>query len=247
MKEKSTALEVPWVFDRDEQSVCIRWAPIDGARRYALQMRVCMKSTQDKAEEFQTLSRSIKSTSARKNHLHDELYEFRVAAITEEDDDGDQGEIPETAWSASLVTGPINPVQLTQMPPPRVFDFDAISATILWETLTPQGHVPRPPFALEMCTDQSRWQNVSSNLNGDRVRKKNLESGKSYYFRIKPVIKTLPECDWSRASIPITIPEKSLAMASIFGDTLLNARSEALNTVDILAGKLIAVYASASW
>lgn len=226
------AMAQPNIFDRDATSVCLRWdEPEGGAQCYALQMR---KQVDD--GDFQTLSKSVKVRKVRKGNLHSgALYEWRVAVC-----DGDSV----GAWSPTLVAGPIDPSVTHQMEAPRIADYDGESATVHWlpET-TIRGVRAPPPYALQYYEDD-KWKLASDRLFGDRVLKHKLREGETYYFRIRPA--DAPNFEWSRASDPITVPRHSPTVASIFGPTLLSG-TKRLDTVNALAGKIVAVYASASW
>ena len=96
--------------------------------------------------------------------------------------------------------------------------------------------------ALEMF-DDGRWTEIAT-VAGKAARKRHLECGRKYYFRVKPVS---DDYDWSLASDVVRIPRSAPIMATYFGPELQNYRGDLVNTVTSLAGRIVAVYASATW
>lgn len=224
------------VFDRDATSVCLWWASAGQQAAYAVQMRKQAKWGQEE-EEFKTLSSTIKAHTVRKNNLESgRLYEWRVGVMN-----GDEvGE-----WSEVLVAGPTDPKETHQMEAPRIAEYDASTATVHWLPSTTMTGARAPaPYALQIWEDD-RWKLASDRLGGDRVIKKNLRELHTYYFRIRPT--EASDFEWSRASEALVMPRKWPALGEIFGPSLLGKNGKKLDTVDALAGKIVAAYFSASW
>ncbi|KAJ8614045.1 hypothetical protein CTAYLR_005835 [Chrysophaeum taylorii] len=215
----------PKVFEVDGSSVTLWWEGVAGAESYGVQMRLV-------GEEFRTLSTTLGAPRVRKKGLEaGQRYEWRVACVA------NGGEVGE--WSEIVSAGP---TEAHQMEPPRVSDYDGESATVHWLPRQTIGGVPAPPpYALQIF--EGGWTLASEALQGDKVLKHHLEPGVTYHFRVKPV--NAPNFEWSRASEGVTIPRPEPRMAQAFGPTLLKG-SKRLDTVNALAGKLVAVYASAS-
>ena len=174
-------------------------------------------------EEFVVLSSSVKGTTLRKKNLEKGIdYEFRVTAVK----DGSKTDVSDIV-KTSVVDGP-------QMGAPKCADYDGSSAVVTWNN-------EDGPYSLEMFED-GEWSLVAGELKGLAARKRNLRHGRRYYFRVKSNSR-----NWSLASEAVSLPKKAPMMASYFGEKILNQRGDFIDTMDALAGRIVAVYASASW
>ncbi|KAH8054645.1 C2 domain-containing protein [Aureococcus anophagefferens] len=131
---------------------------------------------------------------------------------------------------------------------PVVFDADGDSATVTWSGGS-------PPFALQyaLADDEAAlgvngggpWKLAAARINGHVARKKNLQSGKKYAWRVKE--SDAPNCAWSRACDESPIPVPHAFMPRVFGEFLADKGGAKRPTGIALAGKVVAVYAGASW
>ncbi|KAH8053814.1 C2 domain-containing protein [Aureococcus anophagefferens] len=201
------------VYDFDATSACLLWSTIAKAPCYTLQMRVVTEG--GGFPQWKTLSASVKGQRVRKNKLDaDTAYEFRVAAMKR---------------SAPALAAPV------------VFDADGDSATVTWSGGS-------PPFALQyaLADDEAAlgvngggpWKLAAARINGHVARKKNLQSGKKYAWRVKE--SDAPNCAWSRACDESPIPVPHAFMPRVFGEFLADKGGAKRPTGIALAGKVVA-------
>ena len=99
-----------------------------------------------------------------------------------------------------------------------------------------------------------RWREVGR-VGGTSVKKKNLEGGKGYHFRVRPLgeggeVGTEDEWAWSAWSDALTPPFLSPSLKRLLGGKLLIGGREGGReggVEELLAGKVVGVYASAHW
>ena len=218
------------VYDSDATSACVMWSAAPRAASYAVQMR------EVGAEAWTTLSTTLKATKVRKNKLAPSTaYEFRVAAV---DGGGAVGEYSGVAAVASREG-------VEQQPAPVVSGVDGEGVTVSWS-----GGVG--PYALQYAAEEdlgqdsaTPWKLAAASVTGTAAKKRNLEGGKRYAFRVKPA--DAAGYDWSRASEAALIPRPAPFMSRCFGTDLVNRGGATKATGPSLAGKVVAVYASANW
>jgi thiol-disulfide isomerase/thioredoxin len=98
--------------------------------------------------------------------------------------------------------------------------------------------------------DGGQWQTLSDQLKGTSVRKKNLPSSPGYVFRVRALFED-KWSPWSLVSAPKAVGVVEASFKRLLGETLLqrDAATGAVKQVstDALAGKIVLLYASASW
>ena len=99
----------------------------------------------------------------------------------------------------------------------------------------------RESEAAPLASD-SPWTLVAT-VSGARARKRNLAAG-AYAFRVRPA--DAAGYEWS-PGVTAKIPSCPPLFGRLFGASLVSARGAARSVAGALAGKLVAVYASASW
>jgi hypothetical protein len=214
------------VYDFDSASACVAWSAVGGAAAYAVEMR----AVDIGSDVWTALSTTLSACRVRKKGLDPgSAYEFRAAAV---DSAGRVG-----ARSGSCVV----PVRsgAAQQAAPTVSCVDGESATVAWA-----GDGPGP-YALQIADEAAPSWKLVATVGGTSARKKNLEGGRAYAFRVKPA--DGDAYAWSRASAPARIPRAAPCMARCFGASLVGRTGPARKTGAALAGKIVAVYASASW
>lgn len=218
------------IYDADAASACVMWSPSAGAASYAVEMRAAGD------EAWTTLSTTLKACKCRKKGLDaSRAYEFRVAAV---DAAGAVGEFSGIAKVASRA-------DVAQQPAPVVSAVDGESVTVQWSG-------GEGPYALQFAAEEdlradatTPWRLAAASVNGTVAKKKNLDGGKRYAFRVKPA--DAAGYEWSRASETALIPRAAPFMARCFGTDLVNRSGGTKTTGPSLAGKIVAVYASANW
>jgi len=241
------------VYDFDATSACLLWSTIAKAPCYTLQMRVVTEG--GGFPQWKTLSASVKGQRVRKNKLDaDKAYEFRVAAMVENVTTKSTFTLGTQQDKDALKAGAYSAPALLQkrsapaLAAPVVFDADGDSATVTWSGGS-------PPFALQyaLADDEAAlgvngggpWKLAAARINGHVARKKNLQSGKKYAWRVKE--SDAPNCAWSRACDESPIPVPHAFMPRVFGEFLADKGGAKRPTGIALAGKVVAVYAGASW
>ena len=99
-----------------------------------------------------------------------------------------------------------------------------------------------------------RWREVGK-VGGTSVKKKNLDGGKRYHFRVRPLgeggeVGNEENWAWSSWSEALASPVLSLALKKLLGPKLLIGGREGGReggVEELLAGKVVGVYASAHW
>lgn len=187
-------------------------------------------------DDWKVLSTTLKALKVRKNKLEaSKAYEFQVAGV---DSSGVVGEYSSVATVASREG-------VSQQAAPTVSEADGESVLVKWSG-------GQAPYALQYAAEEdlkedggTPWKLAACAVNGTQARKKNLEGGKRYAFRIKPA--DADSFSWSRASETALIPRPAPFFANCFGSSLVTRAGKTSSTGPSLAGKIVAVYASASW
>mmetsp|Transcript_78986 Transcript_78986/g.115673 ORF Transcript_78986/g.115673 Transcript_78986/m.115673 type:complete len:211 (-) Transcript_78986:758-1390(-) len=98
----------------------------------------------------------------------------------------------------------------------------------------------------------SGWTSVTTSLKSEAMRKKNLSAKACYFFRVKPnMVKEEERVDYTMSlpSASASLAQLSPQVAALVGGagaTLINGRGDRISAAS-LAGKVVAVYCSASW
>ena len=119
--------------------------------------------------------------------------------------------------------------------------------TVAWEAAAGAS-----AYELQLREAKERsWTTVSKALSGTAVRKKNLEPTGRYLFRVKPVAGPADVGSWA-FSAPNTVefrpqPPSAPIFRDMLGPTLTDASGATYTLDQRLAGKVVALYFSASW
>jgi thiol-disulfide isomerase/thioredoxin len=223
----------PVIIELDHHSVLLGWSQVADAIKYELEMSTDLSSE----ENWKSLSANIKSTTIRKKNLEPtHTYYFRVRPCTS---------VGWDLYSSPSVAVHILPDSVKQMKSPYMKLNDSISVTITWETISDASGYQiryRPESSVE-------WTEISALVQGNVVRKKNLNVGVSYVFAIKPV-GTVDQWEYSLSSSPMTVATLSDFLRNLFPHTLLCKDASSVTPVETsvaLSNKVIGVYFSAHW
>ncbi len=231
------ALDSIDLLDSDDRSLTLTWKLNGNEGPYVLQMND--DDDNDDEKNWQLLSNTLTSNSIKKKNLaQGKEYKFRIRSISSSD---------EGVWVVS------SKFKLkTCMNAPIMKDRDSESLTLQWDVVEHAiGY--RIRYRESGNTD---WVEVGKVLTETSVRKKNLIFSKSYEFAVKPEFSADTSThydEFSHASSLMSPLEKVNLHPSFKGSlpsTLLvreNATSVLKQTEDLLAGKVIAIYFSASW
>ena len=131
---------------------------------------------------------------------------------------------------------------------PKLSARDATSLSIKWDRVEGvQGYKIR--FRAEFELEWSPLSETTIIIKGDTVKKKNLETGKGYYFSVIPIFENESGGDWGWSpSSEKLIPALGLSpfMQQLFPTTLIKKNTN-ISTDSALEGKVVGVYFSASW
>eukprot|EP01134_Creolimax_fragrantissima_P007768 CFRG7768T1 len=172
----------------------------------------------------------------KKNLTPSTVYTFRCKEEQES-----EYSVQSEEWR-TLDVGSIRPSQ------PTLVSAETNAITVEWDAYIGDNIT----YKLQVRGDTaSEWSNVSSELKGTTVRKRNLTPGRSYSFRIRAIEAGGNDGEkimspYSKPSDFIALKVLSSVFRNLFGETLITAQGENVN-VDILAGKVVGVYCSASW
>lgn len=128
---------------------------------------------------------------------------------------------------------------------------DSQSISVLW-TAVEQAASYTVQFRKSALngTSESDWVQLPA-IKGTVVKKKNLDSESTYYFRVLPHVEartdgTSDVWDFSQPSEALTVCRLSSFVRSLLGPKLVDASRKEVS-VESLAGYTIGIYASASW
>jgi nucleoredoxin len=173
----------------------------------------------------------------KRNLSHSSSYRFRVRARDKVD------------WLPFQTSSLLNtlPTSVQRMAAPREEVGGAAGCvTLSWEPVEEAA-----AYAVHMREQGAvRWKEVGR-VGGTSVKKKNLEAGKAYHFRIRPVGERVEDVwvwsPWTEAMSPPSLPP---VLRRMFGSRLAvggGKESKREIGVESLAGSVVGVYASAHW
>uniref|UniRef100_A0A7S1IM31 protein-disulfide reductase n=1 Tax=Eutreptiella gymnastica TaxID=73025 RepID=A0A7S1IM31_9EUGL len=225
-------MEAPTFYEAEVSCLTIGWLPVVNATKYEVQI----KGGPD--TDWRTITSEFTSCLLRKkNLLPATTYQFRLRA----QDSAGFGE-----WSAPTTDLQTLPEGTQQLEAPQLQSADGVSLTIKWEA------VPDATGYEVQFREQSKpeWTTAIASISSTAMRKKNLEERKAYLWRVKPSAPEAVSTKWafSRIGGPFQVPTVSSTCVQLFGtgESLVTnmGHSVPLNT---LAGKVVAIYCSASW
>lgn len=223
-------MNAPWLIEADHSSLFLSWDHIRNASLFELEM------SDDNGDSWTSLSNRISGYLIRKKHLiQGKQYLFRIRYLDESTN----------VWSEYSSNSEIMNVlsgEIQQIHPPRMKNHDHFSITLAWDTVSGADG-----YSLRYRTDEpgDKWKYVESVIANTFAKKKNLESGRSYFFSIKPIHKQL-SFEYSLSSESLSVAILSSFIRDLFPSKLLS-KSGSVQTSEALPGKLVAVYFSAHW
>jgi len=162
-------------------------------------------------------------------------YQFRIRAQTGAP--ATWGEFSEVSPSVGVL-----PMGTPRPASPSMYACDTQSITVQWSALD-----GAEVYELQWRPEApgSRWIVASDKLGSTATRKKNLVAGEGYMFRVRARV----QGEWLAFSAPSPVlrPGLSPALTKLLGNSLQNAKGNAVATADVAAGKVVAVYFSAHW
>ncbi|CAM9580751.1 unnamed protein product [Ectocarpus sp. 4 AP-2014] len=190
--------------------------------------------------DWVTLSKSLGSSALRKKKLAPGTeYVFRRRARKQE----------EEGWGPwSKTSEPFRTLSEGEMQPsaPAIKLREAGALVMEWPAVPSASG-----YEIQMSTSGSEWCTLTASFGSTLLRKKGLEGSKQYRFRLRTVFGGVTqegggEWGWS--------PSSDLASPAVLNSFLrsqapaeLVGRGKAVVSRDILAGKIVAFYFSASW
>ena len=238
--ELAIMLDQPRLLERDAASLNVCWNDNKELKGVSYELQMAEKvgeASREQVGAWKTLSSTLKAVNVRKKNLKaTSLYRFRYRYCKEDFC---------SEWSLNSESlCPLSPTA-RQMDAPSVAAQDSTSVTLKWKEMKrAEGYILR-----YRKNSEEGWT-MTKMLSGQEVRKKNLEPGNVYYFSVTAVMPDNGTCDWSNSCSPVTLAEASLElspfMKQLMPSTLL-VKGGKTSTKDALAGKITAVYFSASW
>jgi thiol-disulfide isomerase/thioredoxin len=271
------------LIDASATSLTISWPETTKTPKKAVQYHLQYKSLSqsqssgDHADPpFQTLSDKLTSTQAKKKNLTMEegpyLFRVRPSSISDDDDNGNNN-----GWTshpkAFQVYSSESVERYQVREAPKATRQGGKAAFLLWNapSIEKDGDddvkVQVKGYEVQMRMDQggAAWTTVAACFQNTEVRKRNLVAGKSYQFRVRPVMvdnnngneNVQDDIPFSPISQAVEVPNLSLGMTRLFSglenNQLLVTNNNTPNPSpvdleDALAGtKLLLLYASAHW
>jgi len=223
----------PWVYDCDPESVTVEWESQSGALAFQLDWRLAGSAN------WTTASDKLKGCQVRKKKLEPSKgYEFRVRV---------KSGAPAEWGSWSSVSEPMRVMgaQEPRIAPPLLLSVDVESITVQWQAVP---DVLNYELQWREEAPGTSWITASSSLKSTATRKKNLEQGKGYLFRVKPQLGD----GWGLFSPPSAAmrPGKGVSaeLVSLIGETTVVPGGQFVPTSASLCGSgLVALYFSAHW
>jgi len=252
--------------DASETSLTLTWAAIPKAIKYELEWRPhkddasSLAEGDDKEEDWVKLgSKGFASPlpPKQKNGLTPgAAFDFRLRAR-----DG----VDWFPWSrvnthATLATG------TPRLPAVTLHKAESGALTVAWAAVDPEDYPASAKTVYELQIREAKapqWMTVSKALAGPVARKRNLDPSGRYFFRVRPF---WPENDASDDSGSSSssgskewafsppneqefkpIPPANPRFKQLLGSQLVDARGKNCPLDEKLAGKVVALYFSASW
>ena len=221
--------------DASETSLTLTWAPVAKAVKYELEWK---KEGADDWAKLGSKGFADPMPPKQKNKLPSgTAFVFRVRARDTVD------------W---FPWGPESTISTLAEGQPRLGPVTLKAAeegalTVAWEAAAGAS-----AYELQLREAKERsWTTVSKALSGTAVRKKNLEPTGRYLFRVKPVAGPADVGSWA-FSAPNTVefrpqPPSAPIFRDMLGPTLTDASGATYTLDQRLAGKVVALYFSASW
>mmetsp|Transcript_32294 Transcript_32294/g.93626 ORF Transcript_32294/g.93626 Transcript_32294/m.93626 type:complete len:349 (-) Transcript_32294:163-1209(-) len=244
MAESPTVLCI----DASETSLQLSWEDTPGAVHYELQWR-----RRGADEDFQPLGSGFSSglpPKRKRNLPSGTAFEFRSRA---------RDAVDWFPWSTPAVLSTL-PETAKRMPPPRLHSSDASGIAVAWE---PADHAVAYELQL-LNTKHVRWTTISDRLTSTIVRKRNLEPGGKYLFRVRPVAFDEEEEEeeeaaagtgevrsgwaFSEPSDEFAVPAVASFFSQLFGaaSSLTDGKGGS-HPLSRLQGSVVAIYFSANW
>ena len=243
--ETSTRMGRPWMYACDADSVTVQWAPCSDDRG-SLRYQLAHRESGGAEEAWTSAPKLVASCAAKKALPGGREFEFRVRARDSVD--------YITDWSAPSepVYCPTAEEACMICPAPEVVSTTRDSATLQWSPGVRNASMYRLSIAVA-GGGAPEWTEVSSTLGGTTVRKKNLDEGQSYIFRVQAQVdgRWAPPSPPSAAVAPRDPPPVSDAVLRLVGPSLAMPDGGATSTAAALGGDgpggVIALYFSAKW
>ena len=225
------------VVDMDSSSLTLSWPEVSGARRYSLEYE-----TASLPGTYTMLSEKLTTSTARKRNLNvsDGPFRFRIRARDEIDFIGD-------VMVSDFVNVLSEEAQLTRMEAPSVSSDGNCSVLVQWK----KNEEGSSEVDIEMREDKggSQWQAIASGFSGNVVRKKNLNDGASYQFRLKRSANK--DEHFSPSSISVKVQSISPGLKRLFSglekELLVTPNGKEVRLADAVTGKIVLLYVSAHW
>lgn len=186
----------------------------------------------------ETPRRTVKSNMVRKRNLsHSTPYRFRVRV---------RDKVDWLPFQTSSLLHTLSTFVQRMAAPRGEVGGAAGCVTLSWEPVEEAA-----AYAVHMREQGAvRWKEVGR-VGGTSVKKKNLEAGKAYHFRVRPVGERVEDVwvwsPWSEAMSPPSLPP---VLRRMFGSRLaVEGGKEGKREIGVesLAGSVVGVYASAHW
>lgn len=232
--------------EKTHDSITLIWDSPPLPQVFELQMRAGV------AAEWQTLSDKLENKSAKKKNLSSDIeYSFRVRCKAPSAESW--GDFSEEYTACVLARN------VFQMAAPIGTAKNGTSVTVKWEDVHgAEG------YRLRYRTDNGDWETVDSVIRGIIAKKNGLSPRTKYYFSVRPVfassdadadavteaevavVSPTVEYAYSPSSAALQVAVLSSNIARFLPEQLLS-RTEKVKTCDVLAGKVVGIYFSASW
>ncbi|CAM9177981.1 unnamed protein product [Ectocarpus sp. 8 AP-2014] len=190
--------------------------------------------------DWVTLSKSLGSSALRKKKLAPGTeYVFRRRARKQEEEE----------WGPwSKTSEPFRTLSEGEMQPsaPAIKLREAVALVMEWPAVPSASG-----YEIQMSTSGSEWCTLTASFGSTLLRKKGLEGSKQYRFRLRPVFGGGTQeagggWGWSPSS-DLASPAVLNAFLRSQAPAELVGRGKAVVSRDVLAGKIVAFYFSASW
>jgi thiol-disulfide isomerase/thioredoxin len=237
-------LNPPVLVERDHTSMLIAWDRHDEAVHYELQLNITHDTQTESA--WTSLSSTLKSNFVKKKNLVDGTpCRFRVRFANK---DGIW-----CSWSQPSESFYVLASAVRLMDIPEFFAHDGNSVTIRWKEISgAKGYHIRYRDEANI----SNWEQIHDTLKSTIAKKKGLDSQKGYYFAVVPVFGEGHEERWaySLSAGPFKTAVLSAQMSQMLPSQILAKDStgragghKLVKSLDVLAGKHVAIYFSAHW